>query len=106
MRHRGGANMGANTVRSGWAALLASAAVLIPMAAIEANAGAFAVREQSTVGQGDAFAGGGAGNTGSPALLFSGYSTYQVNPNLWLGLSINTPFGLSTNFNDPWAGRN
>jgi long-chain fatty acid transport protein len=125
------------------------------MAAIEANAGAFAVREQSTVGQGDAFAGvaaggalssmfwnpatmtqtpgfgleangtgilanvdqhplagstllgfGGASNTGSPALLFSGYSTYQVNPNLWLGLSINTPFGLSTNFNDPWAGRN
>src|SRR5262245_6762187 len=157
MRHRGGANMGANTVRSGWAALLASAAVLIPMAAIEANAGAFAVREQSTVGQGDAFAGvaaggalssmfwnpatmtqtsgfglegngtgilpnvdqhalpgstllplgfGGAGNTGSPALLFSGYSTLQVNPNLWIGLSINSPFGLSTSFPDPWAGRN
>src|SRR5258706_14030514 len=61
MRHRGGANMGANTVRSGWAALLASAAVLIPMAAIEANAGAFALREQSTVGQGDAFAGVAAG---------------------------------------------
>src|SRR5258706_8952588 len=61
MRHRGGANMGANTVRSGWAALLASAAVLIPMAAIEANAGAFGLREQSTVGQGDAFAGVAAG---------------------------------------------
>src|SRR5258705_410589 len=124
----GRANRGANTVRSGWAALLASAAVLIPMAAIEANAGAFGLREQSTVGQGDAFAGvaaggalssmfwnpatmtqttgfgiegngtgilsnvdqhplagstllprgfGGAGDTGSPALLFSGYSTWQ-----------------------------
>jgi len=149
--------MGANTVRSGWAALLASAAVLIPMAAIEANAGAFGLREQSTVGQGDAFAGvaaggalssmfwnpatmtqttgfgiegngtgilsnvdqhplagstllprgfGGAGDTGSPALLFSGYSTWQVSPNLWIGLSTNSPFGLSTSFPDSWAGRN
>jgi len=147
--------MGANAVRSGWATLLASAAVLIPMAAIEANAGAFGLREQSTVGQGDAFAGvaaggslssmfwnpatmtqtpgfgiegngtgilanvdqhplpgstllgfGGAGDTGSPALLVSGYTSWQVNPNLWIGLSTNSPFGLSTNFNDPWAGRN
>jgi len=135
--------------------LLASAAVLIPMAAIEANAGAFGLREQSTVGQGDAFAGvaaggalssmfwnpatmtqttgfgiegngtgilsnvdqhplagstllgfGGAGDTGSPALLFSGYSTWQVSPNLWIGLSTNSPFGLSTSFPDSWAGRN
>jgi len=149
--------MGANTLRSGWSALLAGAAVLVPMAAIEANAGGFAIREQSTVGQGDAFAGvaaggalssmfwnpatmtqtpgfgiegngtgilanvdqhplagttpsllalGGASNTGSPALLLSGYSTWQVNPNLWIGLSTNTPFGLSTSFPDPWAGRN
>jgi len=42
--------MGANTVRSGWAALLASAAVLIPIAAIDANAGGVGLREQSTVG--------------------------------------------------------
>jgi len=149
--------VGANTVRSGWAALLASAAVLIPMAAIEANAGAFGLREQSTVGQGDAFAGvaaggalssmfwnpatmtqtpgfgiegngtgilanadqhplagstllplgfGGAGDWGSPALLLSGYSTWQINPNLWIGLSTNSPFGLSTSFPDSWAGRN
>jgi hypothetical protein len=48
--------MGASTVTSGWATLLASATVLIPMATIEANAGAFGLREQSTVGQGDAFA--------------------------------------------------
>jgi long-chain fatty acid transport protein len=149
--------MGAHTRKSVWTTLLASAAVLIPMAAIEANAGGFAVREQSTVGQGDAFAGiaaggalssmfwnpatmtqtpgfgiegngtgilgnvdqhplagstllpfgfGGASDTGNPALLISGYTTWQVNPNLWIGLSINSPFGLSTSFNDPWAGRN
>jgi long-chain fatty acid transport protein len=147
--------MGANTVKSGWATLLATAAVLIPMAAIEANAGAFGLREQSTVGQGDAFAGvaaggalssmfwnpatmtqtpgfgiegngtgilanvdqhplagstflgfGGANDTGSPALLISGYTTWQVNPNLWIGLSANSPFGLSMSFPDLWAGRN
>jgi long-chain fatty acid transport protein len=148
--------MGANTVKSGWTALLASTAVLIATA-IEANAGAFGLREQSTVGQGEAFAGvaaggalssmfwnpatmtqtpgfglegngtgilanvdqhplagstllplgfGGAADTGSPALLFSGYSTWQVSPNLWIGLSTNSPFGLSTSFPDSWAGRN
>ena len=149
--------MGANILKSEWAVLLAGTAVLVSMGATDANAGAFGLHEQSTVGQGDAFAGvaaggspsamfwnpatmtqipgrsvegnatgilsnvdqhplagstllplgfGGAGDTGSPALLVSGYTTWQVNPNLWIGLSTNSPFGLSTNFNDPWAGRN
>jgi len=35
----------------------------------------------------------------------SGYTTWQINPNLWLGLSTNSPFGLSTSFPDQWAGR-
>src|SRR6266852_6472693 len=149
--------MRANTVKSGCATLLASAVALVPVMAIKANAGAFGLREQSTVGQGDAFAGvaaggalssmfwnpatmtqtpgfgiegngtgilanadqhplagstllplgfGGAGDWGSPALLLSGYSTWQINPNLWIGLSTNSPFGLSTSFPDSWAGRN
>jgi long-chain fatty acid transport protein len=145
--------MGANTRKSGWATLLVSTAVLIPMAAGEANAGAFGLRDQSASGEGEAFAGvaaggalssmfwnpatmtqipgmaiegngtgilphvdqhpvtdpfgfGGASDTGNPALLMSGYASKQISPNLWLGLSVNTPFGLSTNFNDPWAGRN
>ena len=148
--------MGASMFRSDWAALLAGAAVLVSTGAIEANAGGFAIREQSTVGQGDAFAGvaaggapssmywnpatmtqtpgraleanatgilgnvnqnpaagstlvpfgfGGTSDTGSPALLVSGYTTWQINPNLWLGLSTNSPFGLSTTFPDMWAGR-
>ena len=49
---------------------------------------------------------GGAGDWGSPALLLSGYTTWQINPNLWIGLSTNSPFGLSTSFPDSWAGRN
>jgi long-chain fatty acid transport protein len=149
--------MGANMLKADWAMRLAGAAVLVSMGAIEANAGAFAIHEQSTVGQGDAFAGvaaggapssmfwnpatmtqtpgfaleangtgilssvdqhpvagstllspvfGDASDTGSPALLVSGYTTWQINPNLWLGLSANSPFGLSTSFPDLWAGRN
>ena len=146
--------MGANMLRADLAMRLAGAAVLVSMGAVEANAGAFGLHEQSTVGQGDAFAGvaaggapssmfwnpatitqipgwgleanatgilgrqdqnpaagstllgfGGANDTGSPALLVSGYTTWQINPNLWLGLSTNSPFGLSTTFPDMWAGR-
>ena len=40
------------------------------------------------------------------ALVPNGYTTYQLSPNLWLGLSINAPFGLSVSFHEPWAGRN
>jgi long-chain fatty acid transport protein len=149
--------MGANTVRSGWATLLTSAAILIPLAASDANAGGFALRDQSAVGEGDAFAGvaaggtlssmfwnpatmtqiqgggveanatgilphvdqhpaagstllalgfGGAGDTGTPAMIGSAYFSKQISQNLWLGIALNSPFGLSTNFNDPWAGRN
>ncbi len=34
------------------------------------------------------------------------YYSWQFNPQLWLGLSVNSPFGLSVNFPDAWAGRN
>jgi long-chain fatty acid transport protein len=74
---------------------------------IEANAtGILANVDQHPLAGSTLFGFGGAGDTGSPALLFSGYSTWQVSPNLWIGLSTNSPFGLATNFNDPWAGRN
>jgi long-chain fatty acid transport protein len=48
---------------------------------------------------------GGTGNTGVDALVPSFYTSYQVNPSLWLGLSFNAPFGLSVSFPDLWAGR-
>lgn len=48
---------------------------------------------------------GGAGDSGDDALVPSGYASWQINPNLWLGLSINAPFGLSVSFPDAWAGR-
>src|SRR5262245_45839939 len=49
--------------------------------------------------------GGGTFDTGNDALLANGYFTYQFSPNLWLGMSLNSPFGLSAAFPDLWAGR-
>jgi long-chain fatty acid transport protein len=118
-----------------------------------AQAGGFAVREQSTYGQGASFAGiaaGGApsamywnpatmtqtfglttessvsllvpdvqnypalgtsllalgqsGNIGDSAVVPSSYAIYQAMPNVWLGLSINAPFGLSLSMQPNWAG--
>jgi long-chain fatty acid transport protein len=47
----------------------------------------------------------GTSNVADTALVPAGYTSYQFAPNLWLGLSINAPFGLSENFPDAWAGR-
>jgi len=124
------------------------------LATVEAQAGGFGLREQSTYGQGSSFAGvaaggdlssmfwnpatmtqaqgiqtelvasgimpyatntpsigstlyplGGTGDTADDAVVPAGYASWQVNPNLWLGLSLNSPFGLSVSFPDLWAGR-
>lgn len=133
------------------------AAVLIA-ASTAANAGGFAVREQSAAGQGSSFAGIAAGGalssmywnpatmtqfngktfegdvtgifpkanhsytasslaTLSPALYGNGvsnsgeaaavpatYSSVQVNERLWIGMSVNSPFGLAVSFPGNWAG--
>ena len=141
------------------AALLAASGVAALIAATgAANAGGFAVHEQSAFGQGSSFAGiaaggdlssmfwnpatmtqmpglrsesvlsgiipdakhtattstlGGipflypstAGDSGIDAIVPAGYYSYQVNQQLWVGLSVNSPFGLAVHFPDNWAGR-
>jgi long-chain fatty acid transport protein len=122
----------------------------------DANAGGFAVREQSSWGQGASFAGvaaggsssamfwnpatmtqipglqsnsvwsgiipyasnspnvaastfgplGGTGDTATNALVPGGYYTWQFKPDMWLGLSITAPFGLSVKLPGSWAGSN
>ncbi|MGJ4856083.1 OmpP1/FadL family transporter [Labrys sp. La1] len=128
----------------------------ISLTASQAYAGSFALREQSTIGLGQGFAGVAAGSGGlssmywNPAtmtaipgwqsqwsvsgifpqaeitptfvglptplwrgtstgdigqdgILAAGYTSYQVNDRLWIGLATNTPFGLVTKnpFNSP-----
>jgi len=48
---------------------------------------------------------GGTNNVGDQALVPGSYFSYQLNPSLWLGMSVNAPFGLSEHFPDAWAGR-
>jgi long-chain fatty acid transport protein len=135
------------------AVLLACSGIGVLLAATaDANAGGFAVREQSAYGQGSSFAGiaaggalssmfwnpaiitqfngktieqdatgilpnashsfttatdaalGNAGNSGMNALVPSGYSSWQFNEKLWLGMSVNAPFGLAVHFPQAWAG--
>jgi len=44
-------------------------------------------------------------NSSEAAVLPSGYVSMQLNDRIWFGLSFNSPFGLSTNFENPgWAG--
>jgi long-chain fatty acid transport protein len=142
--------------RSSNAVCLFGTAVALVLGTIAtANAGGFALREQSALGQGTSYAGiaaggslssmfwnpatmtqvpgvgfevsasgilpntentpltgstlfafGGTGNTIDSVFLPSGYASWQVDDQIWLGLSFNAPFGLSLNFPDRWAGRN
>lgn len=138
-----------------------SALGLLILVSTQANAGGFALREQSAYGQGASFAGIAAGgalssmfwnpatmtqfdgktlemdasgifpkashsytastlaaafgalnpafrngvdNSGESALVPSSYASYQLTDKLWLGLSVNSPFGLSVAFPSAWAG--
>jgi long-chain fatty acid transport protein len=45
------------------------------------------------------------GNIASSATLPTLYGMWTVNPDLRLGLSVNVPFGLTTNYDSGWAGR-
>ena len=40
------------------------------------------------------------------ALIPAMYASMQWRPDLWLGVSVNSPFGLSVTFPDMWPGRN
>jgi len=47
-----------------------------------------------------------SGNIGKDAIVGASYLSYQISPNLVLGLGINAPFGLSTEpANRFWAGQ-
>ena len=59
----------------------------------------------NSVGAGTAFPFlGGTGNTAQDALVPGSYYSWQFRPDMWLGMSVNSPFGLSVNFPIGWAG--
>jgi long-chain fatty acid transport protein len=47
----------------------------------------------------------GIPNSGEPAFVGAAYTAMRLNDRLWLGFSLNSPFGLSVGFQNPnWAG--
>jgi len=59
----------------------------------------------NTVTSGTLAALGGTNNMANSAFVPSGAATWQLTQNLWVGVSLNAPFGLSTDFPNAWAGR-
>ncbi len=49
--------------------------------------------------------GGNGGDAGSWVVVPSGYFSYQVSTRLWLGVGLNAPFGLKTEYDSTWMGR-
>lgn len=54
---------------------------------------------------GAAITGGDGGEAGSNALVPSFYYSHELNNQLWIGLGIGAPFGLSTEYDSGWEGR-
>ena len=46
-----------------------------------------------------------SGDEGMDAFLPAGYLSWQINDQLWAGLSVNAPFGLTTKPDSNWSGR-
>lgn len=49
--------------------------------------------------------GGNGGDGGDWAYIPSGYLSWQINPQLFVGVGLGTPFGLKTDYDAGWAGR-
>lgn len=49
--------------------------------------------------------GGTGGDAGDLAFLPATYLSWQVNPDTYLGIGVNTPFGLKTEYDAGWMGR-
>jgi len=61
--------------------------------------------EGTTFVTGGLIPGGDGGDAGSLAAVPHLYLTNQINDRTWLGLAINVPFGLTTEYDDDWVGR-
>jgi len=49
--------------------------------------------------------GGEGGDAGDWALVPNAYFSYQLTPEVFLGVGLNSPFGLKTEYDDDWMGR-
>ncbi len=49
--------------------------------------------------------GGNGGDAGGWNYLPTGYLSWQINPQIWAGLGLSSPFGLKTQYDAAWIGR-
>lgn len=49
--------------------------------------------------------GGNGGDAGGWAVVPNAYLSWQLNPQLWLGVGLGAPFGLKTEWDDGWVGQ-
>jgi long-chain fatty acid transport protein len=49
--------------------------------------------------------GGNGGDAGDWAFVPNGYFSWQVNPQIYVGVGLNAPFGLKTEYDPMWVGR-
>ena len=49
--------------------------------------------------------GSNGGNAGDWAYVPNGYLSWQLTPSVWVGLGLNAPFGLKTEYSPEWMGR-
>src|SRR3990172_12900031 len=59
----------------------------------------------STTPTGAVSTAGNGGDAGGWAAVPAAYLSWQLNPQLWLGLGIGAPFGLKTEYDDGWVGQ-
>lgn len=69
----------------------ASGSLIIPYTANSTSSSTFGVT-------------GGTGNIGKTTLVPSTYASWQINRDMWVGFSVNAPFGLAETLPGRWAG--
>jgi len=65
----------------------------------------FANSGGSTAPAGLASPGGNGGDAGGWNVIPNTYASWQVNPQLWVGMGVSVPFGLATEYDEGWLGR-
>jgi len=59
----------------------------------------------TTLNGAQALTGGNGGDAGSVGYVPNLYASLELSPTTWLGLGINAPFGLKTDYDAGWVGR-
>lgn len=105
----GNAYAGSAAVAENASTIFSNPAGMTQLQEREFSAGVTAVQpsfkfSNSASSAGNLSAAGTGGDGGSLNFVPNGYASWAVNKDLYLGLGISAPFGLKTEYNNPWIG--